>query len=82
MGGLEVYVCYGGCGGIWFDRSELQRVDSKGAATLHTVWHDYNKVVEHYVPRICPRCPEQVLKKRWFNSSQTVEIDGCSICGY
>ena len=37
---MTVDICYGGCGGIWFDPREIQRVDARGAANLHTVWRD------------------------------------------
>jgi len=29
VGSVEVDVCQGGCGGIWFDAFELQRVDEE-----------------------------------------------------
>ena len=29
--GMTLDVCYGGCGGIWFDAFELQRVDEERA---------------------------------------------------
>lgn len=80
-GGMTVDICYGGCGGIWFDPREIQRVDARGAANLHTVWRDPNKVVVQTEPRLCPRCPEQVLERRWFSDEKLVEIDQCPTCG-
>ena len=74
---MTVDICYGGCGGIWFDPRELLRVDARGAANLHTVWCDPNKVVTQTDPRLCPRCPEQVLDRRWFSEEKRVEIDQC-----
>src|SRR2546422_11747107 len=39
VGKLTVDVCQGGCGGIWFDNFELQKVDEpqvfEGASRLH-----------------------------------------------
>ena len=80
-GPLTLDVCYGGCGGIWFDQTELNRVDARGAASLHTVWRDPNKPVVLTEPRLCPRCPDQVLDRKWFSDSRKVEIDQCPRCG-
>jgi uncharacterized protein len=79
--GMVVDACYGGCGGIWFDRNELQRVDARGAASLHTVWRDPHRKVEARSPRLCPRCPDQVLQARFFGETEQVEIDECPMCG-
>ena len=72
---MTLDVCYGGCGGIWFDPTELERVDSRAATTLHTVWQapPHKKVVLTQ-PRFCPRCPELVLDRRWFSESEKVEV--------
>ena len=79
-GGMTVDVCYGGCGGIWFDQRELHRVDARSAASLHTVWRDPNKVITQAAPRLCPRCEETTLEHRWFSDQRLVEIDQCPAC--
>src|SRR5688500_16094864 len=79
--GMIVDTCYGGCGGIWFDMHELEKVDSRGAATLHAVWRDPHNDVILSEPRVCPRCPNQVLDRRWFSSAKMVKIDECPSCG-
>ncbi|EEF61204.1 zf-TFIIB domain-containing protein [Pedosphaera parvula] len=80
-GGMTLDVCYGGCGGIWFDATELDRVDGRAAASLHTVWQDPNRQVASTEPRICPRCVDQILDRRWFSEMKQVEIDQCQKCG-
>lgn len=80
-GGMAVDVCYGGCGGIWFDRREIERVDARAAASLHTIWRDPQKEVKLTEPRLCPRCPNQALDRRWFSDQRLVEIDQCPTCG-
>jgi len=80
-GGMTLDICYGGCGGIWFDPTELERVDARAATTLHTVWVDPYKKVVLTEPRLCPRCPNQVLDRRWFSETKEVEIDQCAKCG-
>ena len=73
--------CYGGCGGIWFDAAELERVSARAAATLHTIWQVPVGKVNLTEPRPCPRCPDQVLERKWFSDLKKVEIDQCPKCG-
>jgi Zn-finger nucleic acid-binding protein len=80
-GGMTLDVCYGGCGGIWFDATELERVNARAAATLHTIWNVPVSNVKLTEPRLCPRCPDQVLERKWFSDSKKVEIDQCARCG-
>ena len=79
--GMTIDICYGGCGGIWFDPRELERIDGRAAATLHTVWRDPAKTVVLTEPRSCPRCSDQILDRRWFSDAHQVEIDQCPRCG-
>jgi Zn-finger nucleic acid-binding protein len=78
---MTLDVCYGGCGGIWFDATELERVDARTATTLHTIWQAPVGKVKLSGPRICPRCQEQNLERKWFSDSKEVEIDRCPACG-
>ena len=79
-GGITLDVCYGGCGGIWFDATELDRVDARAATTLHSIWTLPVSSVKLNEPRRCPRCPEQVLDRKWFSDRKQVEIDQCPVC--
>ena len=92
---MTLDICYGGCGGIWFDAHELERVTARAAATLHTIWQvpvDEKRAGETPAlpgatakkpaePRVCPRCDGQVLDRKWFSDLKRVEIDQCPICG-
>jgi Zn-finger nucleic acid-binding protein len=80
-GPLVVDTCYGGCGGIWFDAQELNRVSDRAAASLHTVWRDSQRPVTLTEPRPCPRCDQQILERGWFSQAIRVEIDRCPRCG-
>jgi Zn-finger nucleic acid-binding protein len=80
-GGMTLDICYGGCGGIWFDATELERVTARAATTLHTIWQASMASSKASEPRMCPRCPEQVLGRKWFSDLQRVEIDQCPKCG-
>jgi Zn-finger nucleic acid-binding protein len=79
--GMTLDVCYGGCGGIWFDKAELASVSARAATTLHTIWQVPVSNVKLTEPRMCPRCPEQILDRKWFSPLQKVEIDECPKCG-
>ena len=72
--------CYGGCGGIWFDPQELERVNARAATTLHTIWSVPTTKVKLTEPRMCPRCPDQLLDRKWFSDQEKVEIDQCPKC--
>ncbi|MGV3771588.1 MAG: zf-TFIIB domain-containing protein [Verrucomicrobiales bacterium] len=80
VSGLTVDFCYGGCGGIWFDYNELNRIDNRGAAALHAVWRDPHNLFKLTEPRNCPRCPNQVLDRRWFSDQMVVQVDVCPSC--
>jgi uncharacterized protein len=80
-GNMMLDVCLGGCGGIWFDQDELNRVSAMAATSLHTIWALKMGKVELTEPRICPRCAGQVLERKWFSDEKTVEIDQCPTCG-
>jgi Zn-finger nucleic acid-binding protein len=78
---MTLDLCYGGCGGIWFDPGELRRIDAKAAASLHTVWQAPPTKGTVSAARLCPRCPNQELERKWFSEARQVEIDRCPACG-
>jgi Zn-finger nucleic acid-binding protein len=78
---MTLDLCYGGCGGIWFDPGELQRIDAKAAASLHTIWQAPPGNEKISSTRLCPRCPERVLERKWFSEAKQVELDQCPACG-
>lgn len=80
-GNMELDVCLGGCGGIWFDQNELGRVSAMAATSLHTIWALKMNPVALSEPRLCPRCEGQVLDRKWYSDEKTVEVDACPKCG-
>jgi Zn-finger nucleic acid-binding protein len=84
VGSLVVDVCQGGCGGIWFDAFELQRVDEEveiaGEPLLH-IKRDESIVVDVSRKRVCPRCDGVRLHRHYFSAKRKVEIDECPNCG-
>ena len=80
VGEFAVDVCYGGCGGIWFDADELDRVSVRSAGVLHRVWQYPQRVKAADAARSCPRCPDQPLDRKWYSDAKQVEIDQCPKC--
>jgi Zn-finger nucleic acid-binding protein len=80
-GDITLDMCYGGCGGIWFDAHELERVGPRAAGALHSIWQLPSRSEDSDGPRACPRCPEQMLDRKWFSDTLKVEIDQCPKCG-
>lgn len=86
VGSLVVDVCQGGCGGIWFDAFELQRVDEEEEAAgerLLLVDRDPQVKVDSTRKRECPKCAGVKLQRHFFSARRKVEVDECPNCaGY
>jgi Zn-finger nucleic acid-binding protein len=84
VGSLYVEVCQGGCGGIWFDAFELQRVDEENEAAGEPLLHiqrDERVVVDPSRKRECPRCQGIKLHRHFFSAKRRIEVDECPSCG-
>ncbi len=84
VGSLTVDVCQGGCGGIWFDAFELQRVDEEeevAGEPLLQIQRDPKLVLDAKRKRDCPRCAEMRLHRHFFSARRRVEVDQCPNCG-
>ena len=86
VGNLTVDVCNGGCGGIWFDAFELQRVDEVqevAGERLLEIRRDERIRVDANRKRDCPRCEGEgiKLKRHFFSAKRRVEVDQCPNCG-
>jgi len=86
VGSVKVDVCEGGCGGIWLDAFELQRVDDEeeeAGARLLAIERDEQIVVDVMRKRDCPRCTHIKLQRHFFSAKRQVEVDQCPNCsGY
>lgn len=86
VGGVKVDACHGGCGGIWFDAFELQRVDEQHEVPsqhLLRIQRDPNLRVDYSRKRACPRCIGVKLKRHFFSAKKQIEVDHCPNCaGY
>ena len=79
-GEIAVDACEGGCGGVWFDNFELSKIDEKGAQAIRGVGRDFALHVDRESRRRCPRCPEQLMMRRFFSRLRRTEIDECPQC--
>ena len=83
---ITVDVCHGGCGGVWFDAFELQKVDEEretaGEPLLH-IQRDEQLIVNKPCKRECPRCAGVKLHRHFFSGKRQFEVDQCPSCaGY
>ena len=81
---ITLDVCEGGCGGIWFDHFELEKVDepheSAGEQILN-VERDKNIKVNPSQRRNCPKCNHIVMMQHFFSVKRKVTVDECPKCG-
>ena len=86
VGAVEVDVCEGGCGGVWFDAFELKKVDEQHEAAgehLLQIRRDPGIRADAARKRGCPRCEGIKLKRHAFSRTSRVEVDHCPNCaGY
>ncbi|MHC4984298.1 MAG: zf-TFIIB domain-containing protein [Planctomycetota bacterium] len=83
VAGINVDVCRGGCGGIWFDNFELEKVDEPHEAAgevLLDVERDESINVDHSARRKCPKCGDVVMMRHFFCTEREVEVDECPAC--
>ena len=83
-GGVILDVCNGGCGGIWFDRFELQKVEAAQEVTGDieiSVPRDASIQVDFKKRRHCPKCGDIVLMRHYYSKKRGVVVDECPSCG-
>lgn len=82
-GPILVDACSGGCGGVWFDNFELQKVDEQhepaGNALNILASADVN--IDLAAKRPCPRCDGQPMRRHFFSSKKQIQVDCCPACG-
>lgn len=83
-GDLKVFVCQGGCGGLWFGRFEILKLNKKSAGTgarlLNLPRADGVRFFRD-VEAICPHCATSLLLRHFFSREQDVEVCQCAKCG-
>ena len=83
-GSITVDVCAGGCGGIWFDAFELQKMDETNESVppdLLNLKKDAHVQTAATAKRPCPKCEGIVMRRHFFSAQKKVEVDSCPNCG-
>ena len=83
LGNIALEVCENGCGGIWFDNFELQKVDepreSEGESLLE-IPRNENISIDPSKKKKCPKCDDQQMIQHFFSVKRNVEVDECPSC--
>jgi uncharacterized protein len=81
---VEVDVCEGGCGGLWFDNFELKRFDEQhelaGVEELTRVAVDPSVEVDYQAKRNCPKCAVPMMR-HFCTAQRRTQVDACPQCG-
>lgn len=84
VAGVQLDVCQGGCGGAWFDKHELLKMDEPDESAgdlLMGVERDETITVDHTGKRPCPRCKGVTMMRHFYSLKHEVEVDECASCG-
>ncbi len=83
-GNVTVDVCLGGCGGIWFDNFELQKLDEPhetAVQMLIEIQRSEGRPFDQSQRRNCPRCLDIIMMRHYYSPRRRVEVDECPSCG-
>ena len=81
VGGVLIDICESGCGGVWFDRDELAKLDEVHEPAPNLVAPVPGVEHRNPFPRKCPRCDQNNMAVQYYDSESPVEIDACWQCG-
>jgi len=84
IGDIAVDVCDGGCGGIWFDRFELMKVDEpheNAGQMLLEIERDPTVSILDDGQRKCPHCEDMNMVRHFHSVKHQVAVDECYQCG-
>lgn len=82
--GIEIDVSMG-CGGVWFDRFELNKFDEiherAGEMLIEHMKEHYKPLDKPEVRLNCPVHTDAVMMRRYYSAKRQIEIDECPQCG-
>ena len=82
-GNITVDVCQKGCGGIWFDASELSRLDDaqeSAGESLLNIKTTGSANLEAGKKKACPKCKGMIMSQRFSSLKRKVTVDQCYGC--
>ena len=80
---LKVAICKKGCGGVWFDSLEFQKVKQepkKYEKSIAIIDREKLKS-DKQDKKKCPQCKDIVMMCNYFSVKQELEINTCAQCG-
>jgi len=83
VGDVKIDACQGGCGGLWFDRLELAKVEKAGqsaGASLLEIDKSATRKVDPDQRRHCPRDPQMVMTRHFSSVKRSILVDECPKC--
>ncbi|MBD3222577.1 hypothetical protein GF314_15185 [bacterium] len=83
VNGVTIDVCRDGCGGLWFDNFELDKVDEQFESVDSMLLDgpaDPAPVMDTGARRSCPRCEGMVMMRHHVSVRREIEIDECPGC--
>ena len=82
---IRLDVCKEGCGGIWFDHFELQKMDEPHEFTddnlIDVLSVESPATYDQSQKRHCPKCTDTIMMRHFFSIKKEVEVDECPGCG-
>ena len=82
---IKLDVCKDGCGGVWFDRFELQKMDEPHEFSdenlIDTLAVESPGKADETQKRTCPKCEDVVMMKHFYSVKKEVQVDHCPKCG-
>jgi len=77
------HICDGGCGGVWFERQELENWNEN--PTYNEIHLNIKKEdcpsLNQSRRYTCPSCENIIMRRRYLDTIEDVMTDECSSCG-
>ena len=83
-GDITVNACERGCGGVWFDRGEIDKIDEPHEAAGEAILNlkrDDTVHVDVSGKRMCPKCETIPMMQHFFSVKRKVALEECPACG-
>ena len=82
LGAVTVDACQGGCGGVWFDRFELPKLDELSESSGQRLLEIERKAGIQIDPSKRLRCPKcnTIMMRHYFSVKRQALVDECPQC--
>jgi len=80
--GLRVDLCQNGCGGIWFDRFELNQTSKIHAELIQSLFKASTSKHTERIKTKKRQCPKDktIMQQHFYSIKKEVEVDTCPCC--